>query len=194
MPVRGTIQVNYLARIGSFTKGTNDWAFQLDADLKRSPTLIMDFFSQGVEGPHDAQTEWCLNDNIRNEWMVTDFKVQRVADCAEKGQIRHPYVLGLCKADEEKARLVCISLEAWPKILGHFDRRNRWNNPQPGVKKLLSAVLTGRRPYHLRIWFLAPNGLEKFEKQCLSIFTLFFQQRKPPSYGICDAHGVGFNL
>ena len=195
-PLLCIVQVNNSTRIGSFDKNTKDWAFKLtfDADRGEVPTMTMKFFSNGIKGPQSAQTGWCLGEWMAQDWMVTDFKVHRVADCAEEGKIRHPYILGLCKTDEEKARLVCISLTAWPKILGHFDRNNRWKNPQPGVKKLFSAVLTGRRPYHLRIWFLAPNDLETFEKQCLSIFTLFFQQRKLPSYGICDAHGVGFNL
>ena len=195
-PLLCIVQVNNSTRIGSFDKNTKDWAFKLtfDADRWQIPTMTMKFFSDGIKGPQSAQTGWCLGDWMAPDWMVTDFKVHRVADCAEKSQICHPYVLGLCKSDAEKARLICISLKAWPKILGHFDRDNRWKNPQPGVKKLFSAVLTGRRPYHLRIWFLAPEDLESFERQCLSIFTLFFQQRKPNYYGICDAHGVGFNL
>ena len=195
-PLLCIVQVNNSTRIGSFDKNTKDWAFKLtfDADRRQIPTMTMKFFSNGIKGPQSAQTGWCLGEWMAHDWMVTDYKVHRVADCAEKGQIRHPYVLGLCKTDEEKARLVCISLKAWPKILGHFDSQNRWKNPRPGVKKLFSAVLTGRRPYHLRIWFLAPDDLETFERQCLSIFTLFFHQRKPNYYGICDAHGVGFNL
>ena len=195
-PLLCIVQVSNSTIIGSFDKDTKDWAFRLtfDADRWQIPTMTMKFFSNGINGPQSAQTGWCLGDWITPDWMVTDFKVHRVADCADKGRIRHSDVLGLCKTDEEKARLICISLEAWPKILGHFDRNNRWKNPQPGVKKLFSAVFTGRRPYHLRIWFLAPDDLEKFERQCLSIFTLFFQQRKANHYGICDAHGVGFNL
>ena len=195
-PLLCIVQVNNSTRIGSFDKNTKDWAFKLtfDADRRQIPTMTMKFFSNGIKGPQSAQTGWCLGEWMAHDWMVTDYKVHRVADCAEKGQIRHPYVLGLCKTDEEKARLVCISLKAWPKILGHFDSKNRWKNPQPGVKKLFSAVLTGRRPYHLRIWLLAPDDLETFERQCLSIFTLFFHQRKPNYYGICDANGVGFNL
>ena len=176
-PLLCIVQVNNSTRIGSFDKNNKDWAFKLtfDADRWQIPTMTMKFFSNGIKGSQSAQTGWCLGEWMAHDWMVTDFKVHRVADCAEKGQIGHPYVLGLCKTDEEKARLICISLKAWPKILGHFDRKNRWKNPQPGVKKLFSAVLTGRRPYHLRIWFLAPDDLEKFENQCLSIFTLFFQ-------------------
>ena len=195
-PLLCIVQVNNSTRIGSFDKNTKDWAFKLtfDAGCGQIPTMTMKFFSNGIKGPQSAQTGWCLGDWLSPDWMVTDFKVHRVADCAEKSQIRHPYVLGRCKTDAEKARLICISLKAWPKILGHFDQNNRWKNPQPGVKKLFSAVLTGRHAYHLRIWFLAPNDLESFERQCLSIFTLFFQQRKPNYDGIRDAHGVGFNL
>ena len=196
-PLLCVVQVNNSVRIGSFDENTTDWAFKLyfNAGQGVVPTIIMKFFSNGIEGPQSAQIGWCLGEWLVNDWMVTDFKVHRVADCAENGRIRHSHVLGLCKTDEEKARLICISLKAWPKVLGHFDRNDQWKkNPQPGVKKLFSTVLTGRHPYHLRIWFLAPGKLDTFERQCLSIFTLFFQQRKPPYYGIVDANGVGFNI
>lgn len=195
-PLLCIVQVNNSIRIGSFDKNTTDWAFKLTFNAGQGvvPTMIMKFFSNGIGEPQSAQTGWCLGEWLVNDWMVTDFKVHRVTDCAENGRIRHSDVLGLCKTDEEKARLICISLEAWPKILGHFDRNNQWKNPQPGVKRLFSTVFTGRRPYHMRIWFIAPGNLENFERQCLSIFTLFFQQRKPPHYGIVDANGVGFDI
>ena len=195
-PLLCIVQVNNSIRIGSFDENTTDWAFKLVLNAGQGvvPTMIMKFFSNGIEGPQSAQTGWCLGEWLVNDWIVTAFKVHRVADCAGNGRIRHSHVLGLCKTDEEKSRLICISLEAWPKILGHFDHYNRWKDPQPRVKTLFSVVFTGRRPYHMRIWFIAPGNLENFEKQCLSIFTLFFQQRKPPYYGIVDANGVGFNI
>ena len=194
-PLLCVVQVNHSIRIGSFDKDTTNWAFQLTfhAEQKVVPNMTMKFFSNGIKEPQSAQTGWCLGEWMESDWMVTDFKVHRVADCAESSRIRHHHVLGLCKTEEEKARLICISLEAWPKILGHFNRDNRWKNPQPGVKKLFSAVLTGRRPYHLRIWFLAPGNLEDFERRCLSIFTLWFQQRKPHYDGIRDVNGISFN-
>ena len=194
-PLLCIVQVNNSISIGSFDKDTKDWAFKLffNVDQGMVPTMTMKFFSNGINGPQSAQTGWCLGEWMVNDWMVTEFKVHRVADCDENGKIRHPYILGLCKTDEEKARLICISVKAWPKILGHFDRNNQWKNPKPGVKKLFSAVFTGRHPYHMRIWLLAPGDLESFESRCLSMFTLFFQQRKPPYYGICDVNGVGFN-
>ena len=195
-PLLCIVQANNSTRIGSFARNTKDWAFFLtfNADRWQVPTMTMKFFPKGIKKPQSAQTGWCLGDWMEGSWMVTDFKVHRVADCAEHGEIRHREILAACKTEEEKARLICISLEAWPKIRGHFDRDNQWKDPQPGTKELFSAVLTGRHPYHLRIWFVAPDDLETFEKQCLSVFTLFSQRRKPPYDGICDPRGVGFDL
>ena len=195
-PLPCVIQVKNSVHMGSFARNTKGWAFSLILKAGRwdVPTMTMKFFPEGIQGPQSAETGWCLGEWIKPDWMVTDFKVHRVADCAENGKICHSKVVGLCNNEEERARLVCISLEAWPKILGHFDRKNRWKNPQPGVKKLFSAMFTGRHPYHLRMWFIAPHDFERFEKQCLSIFTLFFQQRKPSYDGIRDANGVGFDF
>ena len=175
------IQVNRLARMGSFTKGTKDWAFQLNfvSDLERSPTMTMDFFSQGVEGPHDARTEWCSSDNIRNEWMVTNFEVHRVADCLSPCRIAHREVLTACQTDEERGRLMCISLDARPTVVGHCNRR---------AEKHFSAMFTGRHRYHLYIWFLAPGGVETFERLCLSFFKDHFEQRKSPDHDLQKAH------
>ena len=195
-PLLCIVQANNSTRIGSFAENNEGWAFTLmfNADRWQVPTMTMRFFSDGIKARASAQTGWCLGEWMKDDWMVTDFKVYRVADCAENGKIRHRDILAACKTDEEKARLTCISLEAWPKILGHFDRNNRWKNPQPGVKNLFSAVLTGRHAYHLRIWFLAPGDFETMEKQSLSIFNLFFHRRKPTYDGIRDANGVGFDL
>ena len=181
MPLLCIIQVDCLARMGSFTKGTKDWAFQLnfDADLERSPTMTMDFFSQGVEGPHDARTEWCLNNNFRNEWMVTDFKFYRVADCLSHRRIAHRKILTACQTDEEKGRLMCISLDARPTVVGHCNKC---------AEKHFSAMFTGRHRYHLYIWFLAPDSVETFEKVCLSFFKDHFEQRKPPDHDLQKAH------
>ena len=131
-----------------------------------------------MKGPQSAQTGWCLAEYMRPDWMVTDFKVHCVADCAENSSTRHRNILAACKTDQDKARLICISLEAWPKILGHFDRKNRRKNPQPGVKKLFSAVLTGRHPYRMLIWFIAPDDVQRFNQRCLSVFTIYFERRK----------------
>lgn len=188
------VQANNSSLIGSFAEDTKEWAFKLgfDAGRRRIPTMNMRFFSNGIEGPGYSQTGWCLGDYIEGDWMVTDFKVHRVADCPENGEICHPNVLAACNTDEEKARLICISLEAWPKILGHFDPKDRPKIPKPGVKKLFGAVFTGRHPYELRIWFRAPYDLERFEKQCLSFFTRYFEHRRPPHDDLYDADDVCF--
>lgn len=178
------IQANDAALIGSFDKNERNWAFQLTLDAGRpdvgrrcSPDMTMEIFSKGIHGPQCGQTEWCLADYIRNDWMVLDLKIHHLADCAEGDGIRHRDVVAACKTKEERARLVCISLEAWPKILGHF---NMGEKPQPGVEELFSAVFTGRHPYQLRIWFIAPYKVEKFEKQCLSAYKRCFEQRQLP--------------
>lgn len=195
-PLLCIVQANNSSRIGSFTENTKGWAFTLTfkADPWQVPTMIMRFFSDGIEAKSKAQTGWCLGEWMKDDWMVTDFKVYRVADCAVNSKIRHRDILAACNTEEERARLTCISLEAWPKILGHFDSKNRWKNPQPGAQKLFSAVLTGRHAYRLRIWFLAPVDFETMDKQCLSIFNLFFHRRKPAYDGIRDANGEGFEL
>lgn len=140
------------------------------------------------------QTGWCLGDYIEGDWMVTDFNIHRVADCPEdeSKEIRRPDVLAACKTDEEKARLICISLEAWPKILGPWKTANLQSNPKPDVKKFFSNVFTGRRPYRLCIWFVAPEDLEGFEKRCLSFFTRYFEQRSLPHDDLYDVDGVYF--
>ena len=124
--------------------------------------------------------------------MVTDFKIHRVADYARDKNISHNKILTACKTDEEKTRLICISLEAWPKILGHSSGYGKCRKPHQGVKELYSGVFQGRRPYHLFIKFLAPMDLEIFEKQCLSYFTRYFERRKLPHDDLCDADGVSF--
>ncbi|KAF6231986.1 hypothetical protein HO173_009823 [Letharia columbiana] len=188
------IQADNSSLIGSFAKDTEEWAFSLglDAGRRRIPTMNMRFFSNGIEGPEYSQTGWCLGDYIEGDWMVTNFKVHRVADCPDNGEICHPNVLAACNTDEEKARLICISLEAWPKILGHFNPKDRPEIRKPDVKKLFGAVFTGRHPYELRIWFRAPYNLERFEKQCLSFFTRYFEQRRPPHEDLYDADDVCF--
>lgn len=191
------VQANDSKPIGSFAEDTEDWAFHLtfDAGRWRIPTMTMRFFSNGLLGPQCGQTGWCLGDYIENGWMVTDFKIHRVADCPENENqgIRHRDVLAACKTDEDMARLICISLEAWPKILGLWRTKDlRRNNPKPGVNKFFSNVFTGRHPYQSRIWFLAPDDLKGFEKKCLSFFTRYFEQRRVPHYGLYDADDVCF--
>ena len=183
-PLLCIIQVNKSSRVGTFAEDAKDWAFQLtfNAGRRPDPTISIKIFSTGVAGPQRGQIGWCLGHHIERDWMVTDFKIQRVADCAGDRSISHNKILTACKTNEEKTRLVCISLDALPKISGDFSGYARCKKPHQGVKELHSAVFNGRRPYHLYIWFLAPVDLETFEKQCLSDFTRFFEQRKlPPS-------------
>ena len=106
--------------------------------------------------------------------------IHRVADYPRDRRIDHARILAACKTEEEKARLICISLDAWPKILGHFSGYAQRRNPDRRVKELHTAVFNGRRPYHMFIWFVAPNDFETFEKQCLSFFTRYFEQRRLP--------------
>lgn len=181
-PLLCIIQVNYSSRVGSFAVNTKEWAFQVtfDAGGGRFPTICMNIFSNGIAGPRRGRTRWCLSDYIDDDWIVTDFKIHRVADCANERRISHNKILAACKTDEEKTRLICISLEASPKISGNFSGYGRCKNPHEGVKELHSAVFKGQRPYHLFIWFLAPDDLETFEKQCLSYFTRYFEKRKLP--------------
>lgn len=176
------IQANYSSRVGSFAEDTKEWAFQITfhSGGGRFPTIDMNIFSDGKAGPRRGRTRWCLSDYIGPDWMVTDFKIHRVADCANDRRISHNKILAACKTDEEKTRLICISLEASPKISGNFNGYGRCKNPHLGVKELHSAVFKGQRPYHLFIWFLGPNDLETFEKQCLSYFTRYFEKRKLP--------------
>lgn len=96
-------------------------------------------------------------------------------------RICHPKILKACQTDEEKARLICISLVAWPKLRGHFDEC---------VLEPFSAIFTGSHPYDLRIWFLAPDNVERFEKQCLSFFTRYFELRTSPHSELQEAHNV----
>ena len=175
-------------RIGSFTNDPNRWAFQLAIDTSEGsvPTMTMKFFSKGTEGPQSAETEWCLDDRFKGDWMITDFDIHKVADCFKNGKIHHRDILAACNDNEQRGRLICISLEGWPKILGHFNEGDLWRNPQPGVEELVSAVLNGRHLYRLRIWFLAPYEIEKFNRQCLSVFTRFLERRKQPVEDIYD--------
>lgn len=145
LPLLCIAQLGYLARMGSFDEDTRDWAFHLilDADQRQSPTMIMNFFSKGVKGQLNGQIEWCLGDFTNDDWMVADVKIQRVTDCFMKQRrICHPKILKACQTDEEKARLICISLVAWPKLRGHFDEC---------VLEPFSAIFTGRHLYDLRI-------------------------------------------
>ena len=141
--------------------------------------MAIQFFSSGIIGPRCGQTGWCLDDYIEVDRMVTDFTIHRVAEFPGNGRICHRAVLAACETNDESARLVCISLEAWPKILGHFNRDDQRKNPKLGVEKLFSAVFTGRHPYQLRTWFRAPYNLDKFDLQAvplgLSFFTRYFE-------------------
>lgn len=189
------VQVNDSTRIGSFDRDTTNWAFELtlnpaDAERRWVPTMTMKFFCNGVKGRQSAQTRWSLREWMEDDYMVTGFKIHRVADCAENGSIRHHDILAACKTDDAFSRLICIDLEAWPKILNHFDMCDTWDTE---VKELLSAVLTGRRPHHLRIWFLAPYRVGRFNKKCLSFFTRYFGRRDLLQGGVYrNASGVSY--
>lgn len=163
------IQVNCLARWGTFDETVREWTFLLtfDVEHQRGPAMTMKFFSSGVTGQQSAQTGWRLSDYMEDEWMVLDFSIHRVSGSSNR-RICHRRILEACQTDEEKARCICIRLEAWPKLLGHFDDR---------AEEDFAAIFTGRHPYQLHIWFLAPDDVETFEKQCLSFFTHFFEHR-----------------
>ena len=181
-PFLCVVQANDSSLIGTFAKNTPYYAFELKIDIgnPQNPTMIMGFLPFGDVGPQCGLTGWSLGEYIEHDWMVTDFKIHRVVDCPDNGNICRHDVLAACQTDRDRTRLICISLEAWPKIIGHFNGDDRWTNLNPVPKKLVSAVFTGRHPYHLRIWFRAPYDTEKFNKQCLSFFTRFFERRKAP--------------
>ena len=184
-PLLCILQVNNGSRIGTFKKNPTRWAFQLtlDAGPRRDPVMFMDFFDQGVRGPQGGETSWLLNDYVEGDWMVRDFKIHRVADCAQDGEVCHREILASCKNDQERARLICISMESWPKVLSKF---------KDCFQKHLSPIFEGRIPYHIRIWFIAPKDLENFEKQCLSVFVRSFEERGLAYRDMRDANGVSF--
>ena len=170
MPLPCIIQVNYLARMGSFDESTEKWAFHLtlDAGLQQSPAMKMKFFSNGVRRPQSGETGWLLSDVHEDEWMVLNFQIFCLADCSRERRIHHHKVFKACRTDEEKARLICIRLTAWPKVMGRFDNQ---------AEKYFPDVFTGRRPYQLHIWFIAPYDIETFKEQCLKFFTHYFKHR-----------------
>ena len=184
-PLLCILQVNDGSRIGTFKKNPTRWAFQLTLDPGpwQDPVMTMDFFDQGVRGPQGGETSWRFNDFIEGDWMVRDLKIHRVADCAQDGEICHSEILASCKTDQERARLICVSVESWPKVRGKFN---------DCFKKHLSPIFEGRIPYHIRIWFIAPKDLESFEKQCLSLFIQSFEERKLAYRDMRDANGVSF--
>ena len=152
------------------------------------------FFSDGLLGPFCGQTGWCLRDYFEEDWMVTDFKIHRGADSpADSNQkIRQrDRLIAACMADEEKARLICINLEAWPKKIGAWMTADQ-ENVRSGVKKFFAKACTGHQPYQLRIWFVAPEDMEGFEKHCLSFFTRYFEQRNVHHDDLYDVDGISF--
>ncbi len=139
--------------------------------------MTMGFLPFGDIGPQRGETGWYLGKYVKGDWMVTDFKIHRVLDCPDNRSICRHDVLAAYQTNQDRSRLICISLEAWPMIIGHFNRDDQWTNLNPVLKKLVS-VLTGRHHYQLRIWFRAPYDTEKFNKQCLSFFTRVFERRE----------------
>lgn len=172
------------------SQGHRKWAAPFDETDEPSKRRRV-CFSNGTKGPRCGQTGWCLGDYMGGDWMVTDFSIRRVGDYPQDESIAHPHVLAACEAaDILKARLFCIILEAWPKVQGRVNFDDEQKNPQPGVKELFDVVFRGGHSYQLRIWFRAPYTSEKFEKQCLSFFTRYFEQRKTPHNDLYDADGV----
>ena len=183
-PLECMIQVNNGPTKGTFKENPQNWAFQLtfDAGVRRSPVMTMEFFDHGIRRPRGGKTSWSLRDNVEDDWMVRDLKVHRVADCAADGDLRNRHVLAACRNDQERARLVCISMESWPKILGKCKKSFR--------QQRFSPIFFSRIPYHIRIWFIAPKDVESFEKQCLSVFVRCFEGRRAAYQDLSDANGV----
>lgn len=154
-----TVQANNSARLGSFAEDTEGWAFLLtfDARRRRIPTMTLSFFSDGIEGPRCGQTRRCLGYYIERDWMVTDIKIDGVADCPEDGKISHREILAACNTNEEKTRLICISLKAWPKIPGHFSQKDLRKEPRPAAKKLFWCRI--HRPAPLSVTHLVHSSL-----------------------------------
>ena len=171
MPLPCIIQVNYLARMGSFDKSTKEWAFHLtlDAGFQRSPAMTLKFFSNGVRRPQNGETGYLLSDVHEDEWMILKFQIFCLADYSKDRRIHHQKIFNACRTEEEMARLVCIRLTAWPKVIGRFDSQ---------AEKHFPDVFTGRRPYHLHIWFIAPYDVKTFEEQCLKYYTHYFEHRQ----------------
>ena len=184
-PLLCILQVNDGVSIGSFYDNAKRWAFRLnlDAGIWGSPAMMMDFFKDGVTKPQGGKTIWRLRDNFEDDYMVRDIKFHRVADCAQDGEIRNQRILTACRTDQERARLVCISMESWPKVIGEF---------KESFQKHLSPLISGRIPYHIRIWFIAPEDVESFGKHCLSCFIRCFEERAPTYRDMCDDNGVSF--
>ena len=171
MPLPCIIQVNDCGKIGSFDESKKQWAFHLnfDAGPQQSPAMTMKFFSNGIRMAQSGETRWLLSDVQEDEWMVLNFEIFYLADLStsRKGRIYHSKILGACSA-EERDRLVCIKLKAWPKVIGHFNGQAR---------KYFPDVFTGRHPYQIHIWFIAPYDVDTFEEQCLKYFTHYFKRR-----------------
>ncbi|CAF9924541.1 hypothetical protein IMSHALPRED_006227 [Imshaugia aleurites] len=197
-PLPCLVQVNNLRLIGSFAEDSEDWAFHVtfDAGRRRPPTMSMRFFSDGLDGPSCGQIDWSLSNFNENDGMVTKFKIHRVADSPEDEGKRRRHDLAACRTDEERARLICITIEAWPKSRSYLKKDSLQRNPNPGVKKLTSFLFQRRKSYRLRICVLAPDDSERFEELCLSCFTRYFQQREIqreiPDDQLYDADGVSF--
>ena len=173
MPLPCIIQVNDYAIMGSFDESIIKWAFHLtfDAGPQQSPAMTMKFFSKGVRGPQSGETRWLLSDVQEDEWMVLNFQIFYLADRSTptKSRISNRKVLEACPT-EERNRLICIRLKAWPKVIGPFDGQAR---------KYFPDVFTGRQPYQIHVWFIAPHDVEIFEQQCLKFYTHYFKHRPP---------------
>ena len=172
MPLPCIIQVNDLARMGSFDESTQKWAFLLtfDAGPQQSPAMTMKFFSNGVQRPQSGETGWLLSGAHEDEWMVLDFQIFCLADCPRERRIHHNKIFKACRNREERDRLICIRLKAWPKLMSRFDSQ---------AEEHFSDVFKGRRPYQIHIWFIAPHDVGTFEEQCLRFFTHYFRHRQP---------------
>jgi len=188
------ISVNNGGLLGSFNPVPKGWAVQLYLDAGRyaSPTMTMRFTSDGPDGNKEGIIGWCLSDVLEDDWMLNDLEIHRVANHPQDKKVSHREVLSACQDDTDRKRLICVSFNAWPKILS-YGQKNQWKHPKPYLKKLLKAVFQGRHPYHMRIWFLAPAGdEEKFERCCLAFFIKAFETRRLPFAHWQDDRSVAF--
>lgn len=178
MPLPCMVQVNYLSRFGSFDESTEQWTFHLTFDTgpQQSPAMTMKFFANGVRRPQSGETRWLLSDVHEDEWMVLDFQIFHLADPStfRKRRIRPSKIFKACRT-EERDRLICIRLKAWPKVMGRFDGQAR---------KFFPDVFTGRHPYQIHIWFIAPHDVKTFEEQCLQFYIHYFKHRPSVHSGI----------
>ena len=175
-------QANNEPLIGSFSAVTEQCTLRLtiDAGPLDPPRLEMDLFCDGTDGPLTGSTGWWLSDFMRGEFRVSEIKFYRLADCASYVDVATPDVLAACETDDERNRLICVSLRTaqtpgplWDEIPEGYDE---------SVRNLLSILFVSRRRYNLRIWFIAPYDLDDLEERCFAFFILAMERRRRPLY------------